>query len=107
DVTPTPPRKPTARPQPRRAPAATSARRPQARRPAAAPKPSSEWPARLGRYARLVRADRPIGFLLLLWPTLWGLWLAAKGFPPFPILLIFIAGVWLTRSAGCVVNDLA
>ncbi len=52
-----------------------------------------------------MRADRPIGWLLLLWPTLWGLWLAAEGFPPLGLLFVFVAGVWLTRSAGCVIND--
>ena len=65
------------------------------------------WRARLPRYWALVRGDRPIGVLLLLWPTWWGLWLAAEGFPPWPLLLLFTAGVWLTRSAGCVINDYA
>jgi 4-hydroxybenzoate polyprenyltransferase len=63
----------------------------------------SRWPA----YARLLRLDRPIGILLLLWPTLWALWLAAKGVPPPGTLLIFVGGVILTRSAGCVINDYA
>ena len=63
------------------------------------------WRERLPHWWKLVRADRPIGWLLLLWPTLWGLWLAAEGFPPVGTLLIFVAGVWLTRSAGCVIND--
>jgi len=54
-----------------------------------------------------VRADRPIGWLLLLWPTWWGLWAAAKGVPPIWPLLVFSLGVWLTRSAGCVINDYA
>lgn len=58
-------------------------------------------------YWRLLRGDRPIGTLLLLWPTWWALWLAADGFPPWHLLLIFTAGVWLTRSAGCVINDYA
>lgn len=58
-------------------------------------------------YWRLVRGDRPIGTLLLLWPTWWALWLAAEGMPPIDLLLIFSAGVWLTRSAGCVINDYA
>jgi 4-hydroxybenzoate polyprenyltransferase len=65
------------------------------------------WRERLPHYARLIRADKPIGTLLLLWPTLWGLWIAAEGMPPVGILLIFVAGVWLTRSAGCVINDYA
>lgn len=55
----------------------------------------------------LMRADRPIGTWLLLWPTLWALWIAAQGVPPLDLLLIFSLGVWLTRSAGCVINDYA
>ena len=58
-------------------------------------------------YLQLIRFDRPIGTLLLLWPTLWGLWIAAEGVPPFKYLLIFGLGVFLMRSAGCVVNDIA
>jgi len=58
-------------------------------------------------YWKLMRADRPIGTLLLLWPTWWALWLAADGLPPLWILFVFTAGVWLTRSAGCVINDYA
>jgi len=58
------------------------------------------------RYAQLMRVDKPIGTFLLLWPTLWGLWFAARGFPPISILLIFVAGVVLMRSAGCVINDI-
>ena len=65
------------------------------------------WRLRLARYWQLVRGDRPIGWLLLLWPTWWGLWLAAEGVPPLWPLLVFSAGVWLTRSAGCVINDYA
>ena len=65
------------------------------------------WKARLALYWQLVRGDRPIGWLLLLWPTWWGLWLAAGGMPPLWTLLVFSLGVWLTRSAGCVVNDYA
>jgi 4-hydroxybenzoate polyprenyltransferase len=64
---------------------------------------ASGWP----HYWKLVRGDRPIGTLLLLWPTWWALWLAAEGLPPLGTLLIFTAGVWLTRSAGCVINDYA
>ena len=56
---------------------------------------------------QLIRFDRPIGFLLLLWPTLWALWIAAEGVPDFELLVIFILGTFLTRSAGCIVNDLA
>lgn len=59
------------------------------------------------RYLRLLRLDKPIGILLLLWPTLWGLWFAADGLPPLHILLIFAAGVVLMRSAGCAINDYA
>ncbi|HEY0661027.1 MAG TPA: 4-hydroxybenzoate octaprenyltransferase [Lysobacter sp.] len=65
------------------------------------------WRERLTQYWQLVRGDRPIGWLLLLWPTWWGLWLAADGFPPWWTLVVFTAGVWLTRSAGCVINDYA
>ncbi|MGV8941092.1 MAG: 4-hydroxybenzoate octaprenyltransferase [Lysobacter sp.] len=65
------------------------------------------WKARLRLYWQLTRNDRPIGWLLLLWPTWWGLWLAAEGVPPVWTLFVFTAGVWLTRSAGCVVNDYA
>lgn len=58
-------------------------------------------------YLKLIRFDRPIGTLLLLWPTLWALWLAADGAPPVKYLLIFSIGVFLMRSAGCVINDIA
>ena len=68
---------------------------------------TDERSSRLGAYARLMRLDRPIGILLLLWPTLWALWLAADGVPPLHTLAIFVAGVVLTRSAGCVINDYA
>jgi 4-hydroxybenzoate polyprenyltransferase len=51
--------------------------------------------------------DKPIGIYLLLWPTLWALWIAAKGVPSPGILLIFVFGVMLTRAAGCVINDFA
>jgi 4-hydroxybenzoate polyprenyltransferase len=60
---------------------------------------------RLGLYARLVRIDKPIGTLLLLWPTLWALWAAAGGVPPLGILLVFVAGTFLMRAAGCAIND--
>ncbi|ODT76462.1 MAG: 4-hydroxybenzoate polyprenyltransferase [Nitrosomonadales bacterium SCN 54-20] len=62
---------------------------------------------RLVHYEKLMRLDKPIGILLLLWPTLWGLWLAAEGVPRPDILLIFVLGTVLMRSAGCVVNDYA
>lgn len=55
----------------------------------------------------LMRADKPIGNYLLLWPTLWGLWFAAEGLPSLHILLVFVAGVYLMRAAGCVINDYA
>ncbi len=61
----------------------------------------------LPAYWQLMRLNRPIGTLLLLWPTLWSLWLAAKGVPEWHILLIFIAGVAIMRAAGCVINDYA
>ncbi len=62
---------------------------------------------KLPLYLRLMRADKPIGTLLLLWPTLWALWLAAGGWPRWHLLLIFALGVFLMRSAGCVINDYA
>jgi 4-hydroxybenzoate polyprenyltransferase len=65
------------------------------------------WRRRLGAYARLVRLDRPIGILLLLWPTLWGLWLAGAGRPAAHVVAIFVAGTVLMRSAGCAINDWA
>ena len=58
-------------------------------------------------YGQLMRTDKPIGTLLLLWPTLWALWIAAQGFPDLSILLVFTVGVFLMRSAGCVINDFA
>jgi 4-hydroxybenzoate polyprenyltransferase len=63
--------------------------------------------ARLTSYERLMRLDKPIGTLLLLWPTLWALWLASEGRPSGRIVWIFILGTLLMRSAGCVMNDLA
>jgi 4-hydroxybenzoate polyprenyltransferase len=65
------------------------------------------WRKRLRHYWKLLRGDRPIGTLLLLWPTWWALWLAADGFPPLRTWAIFTLGVWITRSAGCVINDYA
>ena len=62
---------------------------------------------RLPLYAQLIRFDKPIGTLLLLWPTLWALWLAAGGVPHWHLLIIFPLGVFLMRSAGCVINDFA
>lgn len=63
--------------------------------------------ARLPDFLHLTRLDRPIGTWLLMWPTLWALWIAAEGIPPRDTLLIFIAGVYLMRAAGCVINDYA
>jgi len=54
-----------------------------------------------------MRLDRPVGTYLLLWPTLWGLWLAAQGIPKLDVLIIFVTGVVLMRAAGCVINDYA
>ena len=62
---------------------------------------------RLTLYEKLMRLDKPIGILLLLWPTLWGQWLASNGQPQWLILWIFVIGVVLMRSAGCVINDYA
>ncbi|EWG98056.1 4-hydroxybenzoate octaprenyltransferase [Halomonas sp. BC04] len=63
--------------------------------------------ARVPDFLHLMRLDRPIGTWLLMWPTLWALWVAAEGIPGRNVLLIFIAGVYLMRAAGCVVNDYA
>lgn len=62
---------------------------------------------RLKQYALLIRLDKPIGILLLLWPTLIALWIAAGGWPDTEVLLVFVAGVFLMRSAGCAINDYA
>ena len=62
---------------------------------------------RLAEYEKLMRLDKPIGILLLLWPTLWGLWLSAGGRPEWIIVWIFVLGTVLMRSAGCVINDYA
>ena len=62
---------------------------------------------RLNEYEKLMRLDKPIGILLLLWPTLWAQWLAAHGHPQWAVLWIFVLGVVLMRSAGCVINDYA
>ena len=63
----------------------------------------SNWAA----YKQLMRTDRPIGWQLLLWPTLWALWLGSHGLPDMHLLVVFSAGVFLMRSAGCVINDYA
>jgi 4-hydroxybenzoate polyprenyltransferase len=112
---PTPGRPPAPRPVARAAPRAQAAT---ATLPLPGP-PAPVWLERLGarlpphvldrlwQYALLTRQDRPVGWLLLLWPTLWGLWLAAEGVPPIGTLLIFVLGVIVMRSAGCAINDWA
>ncbi|TXH05146.1 MAG: 4-hydroxybenzoate octaprenyltransferase, partial [Rhodocyclaceae bacterium] len=68
------------------------------------------WPAlkeKLDLYERLMRLDKPIGILLLLWPTLWALWLSAEGRPDWVVVWVFVLGTVLMRSAGCVINDYA
>ena len=62
---------------------------------------------RLDAYERLIRLDKPVGALLLLWPTLWALWLASRGLPRLDLLIIFVVGTLLMRSAGCAINDYA
>ncbi|RVU31845.1 4-hydroxybenzoate octaprenyltransferase [Neptunomonas marina] len=62
---------------------------------------------RLDVYVNLTRFNRPIGSYLLLWPTLWALWIASEGIPDLKLIVIFTLGVFLTRSAGCVINDFA
>jgi 4-hydroxybenzoate polyprenyltransferase len=62
---------------------------------------------RLNIYEKLMRLDKPIGILLLLWPTLWGLWVSSSGSPKPEVVVIFILGVVLMRSAGCIINDFA
>ena len=63
-------------------------------------------PEKLKLYWRLARLDRPVGWLLLLWPTLWALWIAADGHPRPAIVAIFVLGVITMRAAGCVINDI-
>jgi 4-hydroxybenzoate polyprenyltransferase len=62
---------------------------------------------RLRLYARLIRLDRPVGFALLVWPTMWAIWLASAGRPNGAVVGVFVLGAWLMRSAGCAVNDWA
>ena len=62
---------------------------------------------RLSLYFQLTRLNRPIGILLLLWPTLWGVWIAGNGHPAWHIVVIFVLGTVLMRSAGCTINDYA
>lgn len=68
---------------------------------------SAAPPSRLALYLKLIRFDRPIGTLLLLWPTLGGLWIASSGVPDTTLLVVFILGTFLMRSAGCAINDVA
>lgn len=63
--------------------------------------------SRLSAYWQLMRFDRPIGTFLLLWPTLWSLWIAGHGTPRWDVVVIFIVGTFLMRAAGCVINDFA
>lgn len=58
-------------------------------------------------YLQLMRVEKPIGSYLLMWPTLWGIWVASNGQPSAKILIIFMLGVFIMRSAGCVINDIA
>ncbi len=67
----------------------------------------SEFAERMSLYATLMRVDRPIGTFLLLWPTLWAVWIAGQGRPDPHVLVVFLAGVFVMRSAGCVINDFA
>ena len=67
---------------------------------------NSPW-RRLPDFIALTRLDRPIGIYLLLWPTLWAVWIASEGLPSLKLMLVFIGGVILMRSAGCVINDFA
>lgn len=69
--------------------------------------PASGLAGKLSAYARLMRMDRPIGTLLLLWPTLWALWIAGAGRPTPHVFVVFALGVFVMRSAGCVINDYA
>ncbi len=65
------------------------------------------WKAKLSNYTKLTRFDRPVGWFLVLWPALWSLWLAADGMPRMDLVVIFILGAIVMRSAGCVINDIA
>ncbi len=63
--------------------------------------------SRLGAYARLVRLHQPVGIWLLLWPTLWALWIAGEGRPDQRVFIVFVLGTVVLRSAGCIINDYA
>jgi 4-hydroxybenzoate polyprenyltransferase len=65
----------------------------------------SQLRGQLYNYARLMRVDRPVGYWLLLWPTLWALWIAGRGHPDGGLFVVFVLGVFVMRSAGCVLND--
>ena len=67
----------------------------------------SNFPTSWSAIVQITRMDKPIGTYLLLWPTYWALWVAAEGFPPIELLVIFTLGVFIMRSAGCVINDFA
>ena len=69
--------------------------------------PGAPWLRRAWNYAQLMRLDRPVGIYLLLWPTLWALWFAKGGIPTLKLILVFVAGTIVMRSAGCVINDFA
>ena len=68
---------------------------------------TNSWGQRALAYAQLMRLHRPIGTLLLLWPVLWALWIAAEGVPDLHVLVVFVIGTFSMRSAGCVINDIA
>src|ERR1700752_4082314 len=82
---------------------------PQPAEAAASPPPLPELPAapRFGKARRLMRLDRPVGIWLLLWPSLWALWVAGAGRPKPRVLIVFVLGVVVMRAAGCVINDFA
>jgi len=69
------------------------------------PKLKKNIVAQLRNYGKLMRIDKPIGLWLLLWPTLWALWLAGEGHPDQGLFVVFVVGVFIMRSAGCVLND--
>ena len=64
-------------------------------------------PRNIKHYAGLMRLDKPIGSYLVAWPALWSLWIAAKGVPDYLLIVVFVLGAFLMRSAGCVINDFA
>src|SRR5210317_1250206 len=63
--------------------------------------------SQLSKYGKLMRLDKPVGIWLLLWPTLWALWLAGEGTPDQGLFIVFVSGVFVMRAAGCVLNDFA